>query len=146
MADAGAGMIWSDGIQAVQQESGGLMSFNVIRQADAPGLLFDAMRGDPDATRLAQGLASLLGQIASAPRHKPVLCACCPRALRRTFAVIIAGPERPNARNSIGFGICERCATEPEDIRTKAIEALRRIWPDARPVTITHGRAAGAMH
>ncbi|NPD68929.1 hypothetical protein HN018_02835 [Lichenicola cladoniae] len=37
----------------------------------------------------------------------------------------------------------QRCAVEPDDIHAKAMEAMRRIWPDARPIVINSQHAAG---
>jgi hypothetical protein len=86
-------------------------------------------------------------RIKQAPQRKPTLCICCPRSIKRlsattVFGVASAGIANPTA--AIGFVFCERCAADRATLAARAAEGLRRIWPDLRPVTITHptgGRA-----
>ena len=42
------------------------------------------------------------------------------------------------------MAICHRCGTTPGGIHAAAVASLRLIWPDARPIHVTHpdgGRA-----
>jgi hypothetical protein len=52
-------------------------------------------------------------------------------------------PERDAPTNALGFGICERCGQDEKALRTKAADALKKIWPGLRPIAITH---AGGGH
>ena len=75
-----------------------------------------------------------------------MLCGCCPRPFpKNDFSIVIAMPEVGSPTRGLSVGICKRCATEPEQIRDKAMVALRKIFPDAKPVYLgaTHegGRA-----
>ena len=70
--------------------------------------------------------------------------ACLLRLLPRTAR---AGTLRRRGRGTgasdtasqgITMGICAACAIEPDDLLAKAREGLTRIWPDLRPVAVTH--------
>ena len=136
-------MSWAAEMKAVQSEAGGLMSLHVIRPEDTHALLLRIIQGDPEAEQISGALWDTLKRIKGAPRHTPMLCASCPRPVRRdNFAVVLATPEVANPERCLGLAICSRCATTPDAIRDKAVQALRRIWPDARPVTI-HPTQAG---
>lgn len=133
------GMTWEAGIRSVHAEAAGLMSLHAFRQLDAVPLLARAMCGEVEAMRLSLALCEALGQIHNAPRRRPMLCGSCPRPLRQgNFAVVIAAPERTDPTNCVTLGICKKCAVEIDDIKAKAVLAFRKIWPDARPITIDH--------
>lgn len=69
--------------------------------------------------------------IAAAPRRRPMLCASCPRALRGSaYSFVVALPARDDPTQL-------RCAVEPDAITAKAVTALRKLWPDLRPIAIT---------
>ena len=133
-------------LQALQAEADGIMGFHVLQPRDVPELLGCAARGELDALQLVNVLCDLLERIAHAPRDKPMLCSCCSHRLRRSgftgFSVIIASPERPDASRCLALAICDQCERTPEAIQVKAMQAFRRIWPDARPITIDR-RGAG---
>ena len=127
-------------LQTLQDEAAGVMGFHLLRPSDVPELLGCAAYGDRDALQLVNALSDLLVRIATAPRDNPTLCSCCCHQLRRTgfagFSVIVATAERPNASRCLALAICDQCGTTPEAIEGRAMEAFRRIWPDARPITI----------
>ena len=137
-------MNWEAGVRSVHAEAAGLMSLHVIRQIDAAPLLEQALHGDTEAVWLSIALHEALDLINKAAQRKPMLCGCCPRFLRSgNFSVVIAAPERADPTKCITLGICRKCATEPDAIRIKALQAFRKIWPDARPITINTGHKAG---
>jgi hypothetical protein len=128
---------WAEDMAAVLAEGGGLMALQVVRQVDVPGLIARAILGDPTAARAATAVSNVLKQISTAPRRKLPFCACCPRSLRnRKFSAVLVSAERDDPKRCILFGVCAKCATAPQDIVAKGVEALRRLWPDTRPVTI----------
>lgn len=74
-----------------------------------------------------------------------MLCGSCPRPLlNNEFSFVITRPACDDPINAVALAICRKCGTTREDIQQKAVIALRRIWPDLRPITITNpagGRA-----
>ena len=132
---------WAEGVQRVSDEAAGVIQLDIIQHADLTELLAHAILGDPEAVRLANMASSVLRRIAAAPRRKPMLCGSCPRPLKlkgHRFSVVIALPGRDQPSNALSMAICHRCATSHEAVESKAVQALRRIWPDLRPITVTH--------
>ena len=84
-----------------------------------------------DVRRGADPIAATRGQFA--------LCACCPAPLvPGRYAVAVVTGASGAAVHGISLGICTACAIEPDDLLAKAREGLTRIWPDLRPVAVTH--------
>ena len=136
--------VWMQGIRDVQAQSGGLMRLEIIRPYDAAVLMLEAAGGNVEARRTLMVVNDALDRIAAAPCRKPSLCGSCPRQVRKIkFAIAIATPQRDDATRVLAVAICERCATEPEDIERKALDAIRRLWPSARPVVAVPTHAAG---
>ena len=137
-------MTWKSDMQSLHNEAGGLMRLHVFRQVDAPELIGHAIAGDAEAVRLMRALNDALARINEAPRRYPLLCGSCPRPLRKTdFAVVLALPHRDDPSLCLSMGICKRCGTEPDVIEMKALDAFRRIWPDARPIAIPTPHGVG---
>lgn len=136
---------YTDGLAKFESEAGGLAELLIVRPSDALDILTDAIAGDPQARSIFRALSVAARSVEAAPRRKPVLCSCCPRPLRGsdfTFGLIL--PFRDDRSVGLALGVCGRCAVKRDDVRVKATEALRRMWPDLRPVTPTHtagGRA-----
>ena len=135
----------SDQMEAIHREAAGLMHLDVVMREDMPAMVAAAARGNPEAAELFQRVNTALLDILNAPVVAPKLCAVCPRPLaggRYSLALAIPACDAPS--NALALAVCHDCAGAREDVREKAIEALRHLWPDARPVTITHpdgGRA-----
>lgn len=134
------------GVQLFQDEGGGALVLDIIQRSDVPSLMSDVLAGNYKAGLLLRQLSIVLDGINSAPRRRPMLCGVCPRALRRNsaFAVVVATPACDKPSAGLSLAICAKCASDQAAITDKAAVALRRIWPDLRPVTITNpagGRA-----
>lgn len=70
---------WRKGIQDVSREAAGAVGVVILMQSELPGLLANALLGDPESIRLLQLTAQLLTCIEAAPKREGMLCACCPR-------------------------------------------------------------------
>lgn len=135
---------WEEGIRRFSEESAGAFFVHVVERGDLPGLLADALAGDADAERLAGLVQGTLERIAAAPRHKPMLCACCPCAVKGgPFAVVVAMPARDDATRGVALAVCGSCASGRDAVQAAALAALRKLWPDLRPIDINaaEGRA-----
>jgi hypothetical protein len=141
------GRAWRDGVQAVNDEAAGLLDVNIIDAVSGAELLANAALGDREAAALLLAVTQAAARIKQAPRRKPALCICCPRAVKRLSSATVFGvavPATANPSGAIGFVFCDRCAGDRDTLAAKAAEGLRRIWPDLRPVAVTHpegGRA-----
>ena len=134
------------GLEALKAESGGLLRFRVLRVEDVPATLLASLSGDREADMLIRAMRQMLSQIRTAPRHRPILCGCCPRPLKTEpsgFSLLVALPEIEDPRLGVTFGICGKCAEGHEAIIAKGNEAIRLIWPDARRVTLPTQHPAG---
>ena len=133
-------MSWAEDMRAVHAEAAGCMTLDIICPADVPSLVAYGAMGDQQAKRLTIAVEQALNGIARAPRRRPMLCASCPRPVRpgSEFWVVIASPARDDAAQCLTLAICAGCAMEREHARQKALVALRRVWPDARPIEVTH--------
>jgi hypothetical protein len=134
-----------EGVQRVNDEAGGMLTVQVIQQHDMPAMIAGALGGSAEAMQLLRLTNQVLANIQGAPRRKPMLCGCCPRALRGgRYAVIIARPACDDPAQGLSLAICRKCGPDFDAIQVKATVALARIWPNVRPVTVTHpegGRA-----
>lgn len=128
------------GVERFQAESGGLMMLSIIQPADLPFVIADAAAGDAEAGQLLQQIITVTDNIRSAPRKRRMLCGACPRPLRPDmgFAVVVAIPGCDDPSAGLALAICTRCGSDRASITAKAAVALRRIWPDLRPIMITN--------
>ena len=132
-----------DAIKAVSHEGRGVVSLQVVQRTDLPAMMLDAISGSADAAQLLRLTNQALATIQAAPRWKPALCGCCPRALRRgKFALIIARPACDDPTQGLALAICPKCGPDHDAIRAKAVASLARIWPDVRLVTHPDGGRA----
>ena len=132
-----------DALTAIDAEANGVMDVRIARPEDWPDLLLAGLFGDPDAARLSAAVVDSLARIKAAPKWAPTLCATCPKPLRGRFAVAVAYPDKDNPSAAIAFGICRRCGTELPELRERAIQALRSIWPQSRPLPSEHYHREG---
>ncbi len=130
---------WAAGIERASTEAGGLWNLQLIRPQHGLPLLMAAATGDAHAANLLNSMVQLAKQIRTAPKHKPALCLSCPRHIRKCEGVtfIITAPDNDRYTSSIGSALFPRCASDPDGGGSKAIEGVRRLIPDARPITIT---------
>jgi hypothetical protein len=142
-----ASVAWRDGIQAVNDEAAGVLDVSIIDYLAGAVLMANAALGDHESAALLLAVRQAATRIKQAPRRKPALCICCPRAIKRLTAETVFGVATPaiaNPTGAIGFVFCDKCAADRTTLTAKAAEGLRRIWPDLRPIEITHpvgGRA-----
>jgi hypothetical protein len=131
--------------EAVHREAAGLLTLNVIRPERFLGLVLASMSGDAEAARLVQSAVDTVARIERAPRREPKLCGCCPRILRKSkFVICVAYPAVDSPETGIAFALCERCSGDDAVVRDNASKALRAVWPDLRPITVTHGEGGRA--
>jgi len=136
---------WAEGIRHVHEQAGGVLELTVIEQEDVSELLACARSGDREAGLLAALLSKTLHNILDAPRSQPALCGRCSEALRSgRFAVALVLPLRGDVTVGVGLAICHRCATTRADVQKMALVALQDLWPDLKPVTVTHFEAGHA--
>ncbi len=134
-----------DGIRQVHVEAGGLLELQVVQRADMSALILDALAGSDEAAQLLRLTQDTLAKIKAAPRREPMLCGACPRALQGgRFAIIIAKPSCDDPTQGIAMAICTRCGPNLPGIQAAARTALQRIWPDLRPVVVTHPKGGRA--
>ena len=134
-----------DGIQRVNDEAGGLLELQVIQRTDLPALILDAVAGSNEAAQTLRLVNDTVASIQAAPRRRRMLCGACPRGLQGgRFSIIIARPARDDAAQGLAMAICTECGPDFGAIQVAAQVALARVWPNVRPVTVTHpegGRA-----
>ena len=136
---------WVEGIRQVHDESAGMLSVVIVRQCDAVHLAMDALSGDDKAVALLQQVNDCLQRIGAAPARKPAQCGCCGTNLEAgRFAIVIASPDTDTPSAGLGLAICRRCGVTAGAIKAAALSALKVIWPDLRPVQVTHPEGSRA--
>jgi hypothetical protein len=116
-----------------------VINLAIVRPIDVAALLISALAGDADAMRVCRVVIESQTRIVNAPKRLPMLCASCPRPLRKNaYTIAVALPHRAAPMKALGMAVCTHCATEPEAIKAKALDALRRLWPGLRSFAITH--------
>jgi hypothetical protein len=132
-------------IHQLHAEAAGVIEAVVIRPSDTEGLFADIIAGDPEAHRLGAAINAALSRVNEWPKRQRLLCATCQKRVQGDgFAFVVVSALRDDAARSLTLAICTGCAIEPEDIKARANVALRVIWPDHRPMVVTHpggGRA-----
>jgi hypothetical protein len=131
---------WADGLRRVHEEAAGVLELHIIRPREMLDLLADALSGDRRATIIAQAALDTVATVSrTAASGHAKLCLSCPRELMdQQFTVVLVVPERSHPSKAIGAAMCHACGLTESDIRNKAAVAFRGIWPDLRPITITH--------
>ena len=110
---------------------------------DVVPLMAESHRGSSEAFHLLEVINYTLAKVQTATPRSPAICACCSGPLkRRAFAFVVAKPaNKPDATHSLALVICARCGNDRETVRAAGVRALKDVWPEARPITVTH--AAG---
>ena len=124
---------WARGMRDVQDDAAGVMNVFIARPAELGELL--ARSGVSDRARnLAALVMRTVLDVYEAPAADPVQCMACCRPLRKpdAFSVVLAIPHRDSPRKCVSSAMCPDCGTSMDEIRDKAIEALRNIWPELR--------------
>lgn len=139
---------WQAGVRQVHEESGGLVTVAIVTREARLELLAAVVLGDHEASTILRAIADCSKWIAKTPRKRPVLCVCCPRpVLRVTRDTIIgvASPATTAPNRALGFAFCRECGkgTAPE-LTDRARRGLSGIWPDLRPVAVTHPQGGRA--
>ena len=133
-----SGTAWADNILRLHDAAAGLLSLDVVRRSDAPGLMLAAVAGDADAARLLLDVNDFLERIQSAQASDPMQCGCCGKPLRQgRYSLVVARPTQGGTERGLGMAICYRCGTTLGGIKAAAITSLRLIWPEARSIEIT---------
>ena len=131
------------GLQALREESAGILDIHIIDPNVAMELIEDALGGCPEAAMLMTALIDAIAVIDAAPDKRTMLCGCCPRPLRGTgYRIGLALPRKDAPQKAVAFGICFECANDGEPIEVKAVECLKKIWPDGRLIQFS-GHEAG---
>jgi hypothetical protein len=131
----------------IKQLSGRPLCVSIITAENGAALLAASVQGDVEATMLLRAIVDSATWIKRQAHRKPALCVSCPQAIRRVTPAMIFGvvaPTTPTIGHGLGFAFCAQCAEHPDELMAKAAEALRRFWPDLRPLVVTHpagGRA-----
>jgi hypothetical protein len=132
---------WRVGVQDIHDEAAGLLNVDIVDPLRCFQLLAAAALGDYEASVLIQAVAQAGRAVKKAPPRKPTRCMCCPRVVRRISATTVFGvayPATGNPSAALGFVFCDGCSSDHGTLVEKATAGLRRIWPDLRPVVITH--------
>ncbi len=129
----------------LRSEAGGVVELVVLRPVDASAVLADAMAGDARAYGIITALRDVIALVERAPSHEPKVCVSCSQPLRcKGFAVGLVMPTSENPGHVLGLGVCRRCARSRGDVTAKLMKAVRAVWPDVRPVTVTHSMGGRA--
>ena len=132
---------WTDAVGEIHCEAAGLLDVSIVDARSGIELIADAILGDRKAVGLLQAVAQAAQHVRQAPRRKPVLCFCCPREVKRITVDTVFGiavPATANPTGALGFVFCGKCAADRGTLAARAVDGLKRIWPDSRPVTVTH--------
>jgi hypothetical protein len=137
---------WRRGVERIHDEAAGALEVFIIQPQSMPDLLLAAFSGDRRAAAIAVAVVDAVADIGKAAKTAtPKLCGSCPAELTHNrYALVIAAPDRDDPTTAIAMGICQACGTTEAGIREKAMIGFRGIWPDLRPITVTHqtgGRA-----
>lgn len=137
---------WAADMQSFQDEAAGVLVLQVVQRSDMPDLLLDVVCGSSEAQQLLGLVSKTLTRIETAPRGKSMLCGCCPKPIRLggQFSLVVAWPGVATPERGLVLAICHRCGSDYATVQAKATVALKRVWPDLRPIAITHpvgGRA-----
>lgn len=126
-----------DAVRRISADSGGELELWIVLDAERAQLAVQAAEADPDpaAVRLHKGIQEVAASVASAPRRTPIRCISCSRLLKKSaYAVVVAAPPGPVIGHGVVLAVCERCGTTTAKVRSRAVIALRRLWPNAQRV------------
>lgn len=128
-------------IAAVHAEAEGMLTLGILDAEASADLLAAAAMGNALAAGLIGALLESRRRITDAPRYKSSLCCICPRPVRRispdsVFGIVFPAIARPKSAISFAFG--NKCAADRATLLKKTEARLRSIWPELRPIIVTH--------
>lgn len=137
---------WANEMRAIHHEAAGCMDLWPVLYGDMPDLLLCVAEADPTARLILSALRSALIQMGKAPPAEGPLCGCCAASLdMEGMAFCVAIPHgSTDTKRVLAFGICGSCGRDRDTVRRAGTRALCAIWPNARPIAMTHrtgGRA-----
>ena len=112
---------------------GELVDVYLVDQMAAAELMARAMLGDAEAAQLFGAFWK-----PASDRQRPTTFAHNLRHLPEANSPRHARPRTDRPSSAIGFAICPRRAANRAGLLSRASESLQQIWPDLRPITITH--------
>jgi hypothetical protein len=137
---------YAAGLEKVHTEAAGALHVSLICAEQRIELLCLALLGNPEAMMLTAAITDSAAWIKRATRREPVLCLCCPRRIKRITPATIFGvvsPAIPSPGHAVGFAFCDVCAGKP-GLMDATTAALKKIWPNLRPIVVTHPRGGTA--
>ena len=116
----------------------GLVRFNVRMPEDYLLTTAAALNGDYDASMVIRAWAGLRQKVAELRRGDRIPCVCCSRSLKpRRFAFCLVLPMGiTDPLQGMGFGICEKCASDRDAAHEAATRGIERVWPDMRELAV----------
>jgi hypothetical protein len=132
------------GLTKINEESAGIVDFFFIDPETCGALVSEAEEGVWEAVRLMRCTVQLLDAVENATADDPMLCSCCPAALKISDLVVcIALPSNDAATMGAGMGFCRACVRRLGSARAVTVVAARLMWPKSRliePMNVS-GRA-----
>jgi hypothetical protein len=137
---------WRRSIGTAGEDTGQLYELIFAGPAEVAGMLFAAAGGGERAMMIARAAAKVFAATDTAAKTTtPRLCLACPQELTDyRFLVALAVPGCDDPAQIIGAALCHTCAGADESSREKAALAFRAVWPDLRPIRVTHPSGARA--
>ena len=128
------------GVKKVHQQAAGMLQIYVVQPMSILKMLIAAYEGRKYDSAVAEIAVTAIKEIDRASKtSEPPLCGACENLLvNGRYSLVIAIPSCDDPKDTIVFGICAQCATTDAEVRVKAADALRHIWPDLRQIEITH--------
>lgn len=136
---------WAAGVQRLHDEAAGVVHLDVVRQTDMPRLILAGLGGNVEAGRLLLAVTDALRRIQCAPADAPMECACCGKALKASrYSIVVVQPAVNDPADRMTMAICGRCGPTVGAIKAAATRSLQSIWPNVRPIEITHSEGGRA--
>ncbi len=124
----------------------GVFTLEILSHGDLPRLIAAAVDGQAGAASTLAVIGAYGQRFEAALRTNSLPCDRCGSQLQRgCFSFVIALPsENPAPAAAICLALCQACAPSPAVAEQAALAALRKVWPQARKLALTHpggGRA-----
>jgi hypothetical protein len=124
---------------ALAHEADGIYRLHIVPPSTGRQIFEHAASGDAYSFGLALGLVQSLDRIRTAPPGSGAVCLVCPAILCAddpiTFILTVANIDMPST--ALGAALCPRCGALP-NLHARVATALRRVWPDLRPISISN--------
>lgn len=127
---------WAADLEAVRRQAGVILEIRYFRAGDLVDVMVAAALGSPEAAAILQAIERTLKHVSDLPPGLPALCGCCDvEVLGTPFLIVLASPEGQLVGKSVGLTatLCTACQS---DIPRNALTAFKRVWPEARIVTV----------